>query len=352
MINRSNWKLCREYLVYREEVEQISKSSLRQEDGRIQFLLEWAGAETFEKAPQIRPTFPEYVTKARQDGQSGLLARAYVDKVIWTAHHFFKWVITRHKVYGKVNQVWLDTLKTPRMTVEYKEHEAVTLEEVRAMAQAEVTTLREKRVQAAAVFWFLSGIRIGAFVTLPVLAVDLDNLTVKQWPKLGVHTKFGKHATTYLLDIPDLLEVVKDWDKRIKTVLPDNNFWFAPISPDTGGLDPKITGVGRCRDAGARQDLVNWLKAVDLPYHSPHKFRHGHAVYGIKNAKDITALKAISQNLMHSDLSITDGVYGVLSGTDVKSQIANLGKNAPSENLDDISEMKKMMSRILASLEK
>jgi hypothetical protein len=54
-----------------------------------------------------------------------------------------------------------------------------------------------------------------------------------------------------------------------------------------------------------------------LPYHSPHKFRHGHAVY---------ALKAVNQNLMHDNLSITDGVYGVLSGMEVKGEIANLGK--------------------------
>jgi hypothetical protein len=34
----------------------------------------------------------------------------------------------------------------------------------------------------------------------------------------------------------------------------------------------------------------------------------------------IPKLKAISQNLMHSSLTITDGVYGVLSGQDVGGQ--------------------------------
>jgi hypothetical protein len=36
-----------------------------------------------------------------------------------------------------------------------------------------------------------------------------------------------------------------------------------------------------------------------LAYHYPHKFRLGHAVYALKLAKDIAALKAVSQNLMH-----------------------------------------------------
>jgi hypothetical protein len=49
------------------------------------------------------------------------------------------------------------------------------------------------------------------------------------------------------------------------------------------------------------------------------------AKYSRKLAKDIAALKAVSQNLMHSNLSITDGVYGILSDNDIQKQIAELG---------------------------
>ena len=42
--------------------------------------------------------------------------------------------------------------------------------------------------------------------------------------------------------------------------------------------------------------------------------------------KTTPALKAVSQNLMHANISITDGVYGVLSSMDVKGEIAGLGK--------------------------
>jgi hypothetical protein len=41
--------------------------------------------------------------------------------------------------------------------------------------------------------------RAGAFSTLPISAVDLSSRTIKQWPALGVKTKNGKSATTYLL---------------------------------------------------------------------------------------------------------------------------------------------------------
>jgi len=90
----------------------------------------------------------------------------------------------------------------------------------------------------------------------------------------------------------------------------------------------------------ARKDLEEWLNRVGLPDHSPHKFRHGHAVYALKMAKDISALKAVSQNLMHANLSVTDGVYGILSETDVRKQMAMLGDFAKSNvNDDDIFEL-------------
>ena len=88
---------------------------------------------------------------------------------------------------------------------------------------------------------------------------------------------------------------------------------------------PGAVQPGEYRSSIATRDLKQWLEKVGLPYHSPHKFRHGNAVYSLKMAKDIQALKAVSQNLMHSNISITDGVYGVLFSSDVGQRIAGLG---------------------------
>lgn len=55
-------------------------------------------------------------------------------------------------------------------------------------------------------------------------------------------------------------------------------------------------------------------------------------------------MKAVSQNLMHKNLSVTDGVYGILSDLDVKEQIANLGKAiADSDNRDELIELLKQV---------
>jgi hypothetical protein len=42
--------------------------------------------------------------------------------------------------------------------------------------------------------------------------------------------------------------------------------------------------------------------------------------------KDVATLKAVSQNMMHSNLSITDGVYGILSQIDVGEQMNEIGR--------------------------
>jgi hypothetical protein len=67
-------------------------------------------------------------------------------------------------------------------------------------------------------------------------------------------------------------------------------------------------------------------------------------------AKDVSALKAVSQNLMHENLSITDGVYGIFSQTDVRQQIAMLGSGV--ENNEDAQELRSAVSRLLVKLEK
>jgi integrase len=202
--------------------------------------------------------------------------------------------------------------------------------------------------RAAAVFWFLSGIRVGASVTLPVAAIDLGALTVKQWPSLGVHTKFGKHATTHLLNIPELLEIVQEWDSEVRSMLPDSDYWFAPLLPDTDSIDTTADTVGEHRTARARKDLREWFRRVNLRYHSPHKFRHGNAVYSLKQCQDVADFKAVSQNLMHSNLSITDGVYGMLSEGDVGQRIAHLGQSAASSNL---LKLEASVRRILRDIE-
>ena len=259
-----------------------------------------------------------------------------------TARRFASWM-TDNKPGYSLKRSWINTIKTKRLSNLPKTKEAVSLDEILAMAAAPAETTFERRIRAAAVFLFLSGARISALISLPIQAVDIQNRQVKQFPSLGVRTKNSKSETTYLLDIPELLKVVKEWDDEVRIALPPSGFWFAPLSPDTGEIDLKCSTIGVHRETLARRNLKTWLDKVGLPYHSPHKFRHGHIHYGLERAKDIADYKAISTNVMHSNMEITDQFYSNQNGSEVQSRISALGaiqsKDMNNQNLDSLIEL-------------
>lgn len=71
-----------------------------------------------------------------------------------------------------------------------------------------------------------------------------------------------------------------------------------------------------------------------LPYKSAHKFRHGHAVYGLQHAQTMADYKAVSMNLMHEDIKITDEIYAPILSHEVQLRISRLGNQPtdPDEN--------------------
>ena len=102
-----------------------------------------------------------------------------------------------------------------------------------------------------------------------------------EWPELGVHTKFGKKATTFILPIPHLIDVVSAWDELVRANLPPDYPWYAPIEQRWG--EQKFTQElpGKNRHQALEKRLRLLFSLAGLPYKSAHKFRHGHAVFGI-----------------------------------------------------------------------
>ena len=73
------------------------------------------------------------------------------------------------------------------------------------------------------------------------------------------------------------------------------------------------------------------------------------SVYAIKHAKDVGDMKAISQNLMHVNIYITNGIYGGLSDSDVKTKISHLGakiEEVKSSKADVIIQLLKIIEQL------
>ena len=252
MINKKNWQLMKKFLDYRFSVDQITKGSLKREQTHMRYVLEWAQERSFREVTSIRPTLPEYSLSTRLDGKESKLSSVYVKKILATSRLFFSWLSDNIEGYRTLKQAWIRTLKVKRLTDTPKTKEAVTIEEIATIAASPARSLLERRARPAAVFLFLSGMRIGAFVSLPIQAVDIPNRKVIQYPSLGVRTKNRKFGITYLLDIPELLRVVQEWDDEVRAILPPNGFWFAPLSPETGKIDANIVSVSFTRKSGDR----------------------------------------------------------------------------------------------------
>jgi len=328
MINRNNWKLMNEYLKYRADIDQVSWKTIKLEETWLKHTLEWLDSIPIEQSSKIRPVFSEYILSKSTPRYSS----EYLRKLVGAHRRFMEWLSIHIPGYRhKISPAWLQTIKLPRLQEEEKEHEFVSFEEILQIANAPTFSLRDERIKAGAVLWFISGIRIGAFVTLPIQAVNIKELEIYQFPSLGVKTKFGKSGTTDLLAIPELIEVVWNWDKLVRKNLPETSFWFAPLSRETGSFDRSITQVGNNRGSRAYKDLKDWMNKANLTFHSPHKFRHGYAVFGMKHYKTLPQLKALSQNLMHSNISVTDGIYGILNNEDKKVLLSDFNVNQTDE---------------------
>ena len=147
----------------------------------------------------------------------------------------------------------------------------------------------------------------------------------------GVETKNNKSATTYLLDILELLTVVEQWDTFVRAQLPTTAMWYAPTISRWGVETLSSDRPGANRNLAIRKRMHHLFDLAGLPYKSPHKFRHGHAVFGLQHAKTMADYQAVSTNLMHEDIRVTDSIYAPLASHEVQQRIAGLTGSSTSE---------------------
>ena len=143
--------------------------------------------------------------------------------------------------------------------------------------------------------------------------------------------------------IPALLEVVKDWDIEVREELSENGFWFAPLLPESGEIDPDCREVNDNRVSLVQKNLKQWLNKVGLTERSPHKFRHGHIQYGVARAKTFADFKAISLNAMHSSIKITDEIYSNYKGDEVQRRIIAMGNTTKSDTQNEQELIQKFL---------
>jgi len=327
MINRQNWLDVKAFLAYQHGTIQNDDATTKRQRIALRHLLEWADEKPFDKAKTIEPSFPVYLSSKRdENGQT--FANSGGEKNLQITRQFFTFARSEFSSrYKNISLSWIKTIipsKRNSAQSRLRDHKHYTLESVLKIASIPAQTLETKRDIAAVAFLFLSGLRIGAFTSLPIECVNIAENEVLQLPEKGVRTKNRKAAITYLLQIPELKALVIEWDSIIKAQLSPHDLWYPVLER---GRDAFVKGARAHEARGV--DFTRRLKILcemaGVPFMSPHKLRHGHVVYSLKNANDLQDLKAISQNVMHSSIQITDSIYGNLSGMDVKRAMSAIG---------------------------
>jgi len=135
--------------------------------------------------------------------------------------------------------------------------------------------------------------------------------------------------------------VVKEWDDLVRRQLPPTAMWYTSLHSRWGVHSLSEKRAGDNRNISLTKRLRKLYLAAGMEPKSPHKFRHGHAVYGLQHARSMADYKAVSMNLMHNDIRVTDAVYAVLSKEDVRARIASLSSPDPEgrgglEGLDSL----------------
>lgn len=327
MVSRSNYLCAKAYLAYLVDVAQLKPNSTGRYWCYLRHLLLWADEAPLGRAHDIHPTFPQYLASVQPRGATTSLASLTLKKIVNTSKRFFRWAkVNCPESFRTLPDRWVDTLRPPRMVGPTPIHVYVTLEEALQLAALPIDEddLALRRDQAGAALLYVSGMRASALGSLPLQAIDVAARSVRQWPTLGVRTKNDKAATTYLLEIPELLAVVAEWDAFVRAQLPPQAAWYTPTISRFGEQLLSQDAPGANRNVAIAKRMRRLFAEADLSYKSPHKFRHGHAVYALQHAQTMADYKAVSINLMHEDIRVTDGIYAGLADSEVRQRIAGL----------------------------
>lgn len=335
MILRENYLDAQKYLEYHARIKQNTAGTLSVYDYQLRLVLRWCDDVPFPDFKKAKITLPEYLKAQKKF--SGMSEETCSD-ICALFRDFLHFHMSENRSrYGKLKESDVVTVRYITHMDSTKTARYYTLEEMGKIADYEPETLAEKRARASACFLYLSGMRISAFLSMPIECVNLQQKTVYQFPENGVVTKFGKKAITTLLPIKTLLDVVSEWDEFLQTEkMPSGALWYAQIDRDGKRLEPYCPEIGshdeayksaRHRGNKFRDYLKRLCLLCGIEYKNPHAFRHGHVHYGLSHAKTVEQIKAISQNVMHRSTAITDEVYSRMNYSGVSNAIANLDQS-------------------------
>ena len=135
-----------------------------------------------------------------------------------------------------------------------------------------------------------------------------------------------------------LLHVVREWDRFVRSECPDEHTWYAPVHQQWGEQKLILLEPGMNRSTGLNRRLNLLTRMASLPHKSAHKYRHGYAIYGLEHCQTMAQYHALSRNLMHANIAITDGTYVHLEELERGKLLGQISSNSVRQTDGELQE--------------
>lgn len=319
-----NERLKRRFLDYRKYARQLSDKTLDRELAALERFDVWNGRKDFEKFHiEWAMGFRSYLEQAK--GATGRpLSKSTTRAIMATMREFTIWLSQQEGFRSRIRTPDADYFNLSRR--DEAEARAAPARPAPSIKQAKraldlmpATTPREMRDKAVFAMLCLTGIRVGALISLRIRHVDLEEKSVTQNPR-EVATKFGKRIDTFFAKgFPEAETALRAWITYLEDEAfygPDDPLFPATAIAPTSNTGFAVEGFERrpWKSTEPARKIVNTaFQAAKLDSFGPHAFRHMLARHAAKHCTSVAEIVATAQNLGHSDVLTTLRSYGQIS---------------------------------------
>lgn len=331
-INANNERIKHAYFHYLKQADGKSDSTISHYDyaiRRYEQFTKFADFKTFDQRKAV--ALKEHLSNSD-------IALPTVLSIVNKLRSFFRWLSFQPGFKRNIRRNDIDYLRlsdrATRAAQTPAEKKFPTLQMIEEVVRSmHSDTAIEKRDRAMIALVALTGVRIGALISLKIKHLDLVQELLVQNPR-EVTTKARKPIYSFLLPLSVFLkQVLFDWVFFLTKELHccDND----PLFPKTAlGQDDLfqfvVNGLERQHwrtSAGPREIFKEAFRAVGFPDFTPHRFRDMIVSEMYKLNLTAEEFKAWSQNFGHSSPLTTFTSYGKISLERQRQLIRNIGRN-------------------------
>jgi integrase len=316
--NADNVRLVRRYLKRLRDVEGLCEKSI---DNAARIIAEFEaftggrGFKCFRGEDAKR--FEKKLFEKGGRRAAELSSRSTVHTKLQTMRKFFRWV-REQPGYKRISVDDVAhfglSLRDARIATARREQPTPSLAQVlRVLRAMPAGTDIEKRDRALMACMAMTGIRVGAVISLRLRHIRADRLGIDQDAR-DMNVKFAKSFTSIFFPIaPDVLAMLTDYVDYVRDELgwsPDHPL-FPRKRQDGGSFAVDGLDDVAWKTAGPVWDLFRAsFAAAGVPYYTPHSLRRTLTLAVLRVAQDPEMIKILSQNLGHEGILVTLASYG------------------------------------------